>query len=137
MCHSGYYIYVMLILVLLDLSTLCAVDHLQLLILYSLLSLLSTLWFVCTNSVSPVHYVPKFIGCHKAIVVIPSRADDFMISSCYGSVQYLIIIGRDGGLSTLCHSCGFACQQKVLKTFPGTGLLSSADHQVESLICLS
>ena len=141
MCHFGYYIYVMLILVLLDLSTLCAVDHLQLLILYSLLSFLSTLWFVCTNSVSPVHYVPKFIGCHKAIVVYPVGQIIFMIqlviSSCYGSVQYLIIIGRDGGLSTLCHSCGFACQQKVLKTFPGTGLLSSADHQVESLICLS
>ena len=77
MCHSGYYIYVMLILVLLDLSTMCAVDHLQLLILHSLLSLLSTLWFVCTNSVPSVHYVPKFIGCHKAIVVIPSRADYF------------------------------------------------------------
>ena len=29
-------------------------------------------------------------------------------------------VGRDGGLSTLCHSCGFACQQRrVLKTFPG------------------
>ena len=24
----------------------------------------------------------------------------------------------DGGLSTLCLSCGFACQQRVLKTFP-------------------
>ena len=28
-----------------------------------------------------------------------------------------IYIGRDGGLSTLCHSCGFAFQQRVLKTF--------------------
>ena len=28
------------------------------------------------------------------------------------------LIGRDGGLSTLCHSCGFACQQRVLKKFP-------------------
>ena len=33
------------------------------------------------------------------------------ISSCYGSsTVYLGGIGRDGGLSTLCHSCGFACQ---------------------------
>ena len=29
----------------------------------------------------------------------------------------LALIGRDGGLSTLCHSCGFTCQQRVLKTF--------------------
>ena len=26
----------------------------------------------------------------------------------------LMVIGRDGGLSTLCHSCGFACHQGVL-----------------------
>ena len=28
------------------------------------------------------------------------------------------LIGRDGGLSTLCHSCGFTCQQRLLKTWP-------------------
>ena len=31
--------------------------------------------------------------------------------------QCLVVIGRDGGLNTLCHSYGFACQQRVLKTF--------------------
>ena len=36
----------------------------------------------------------------------------------------------DGGLSTLCHSCGFACQQRVLKTFPGPGYLRSEDGVV-------
>ena len=41
--------------------------------------------------------------------------------------QYLMAIGKDGGLSTLCHSCGFACQQRVLKTFPGPGYLCSKD----------
>ena len=35
----------------------------------------------------------------------------------------LRLIGRDGGLSTLCHSCGFSCPQRVLKTFPGPGYL--------------
>ena len=40
------------------------------------------------------------------------------------------LIGRDGGLSTLCHSCGFACQQRVLKTFPGPGYLRSEDEVV-------
>ena len=41
--------------------------------------------------------------------------------------QYLMVIGRDVVLSTLCHSCGFACQQRVLKTFPGPGHLRSED----------
>ena len=45
---------------------------------------------------------------------------------CYGSILLTLgLIGRDGGLSTLCHSYGFACQQRVLKTFPGPGYLHS------------
>ena len=33
------------------------------------------------------------------------------ILSCYSSVPLILgLIGRDGGLSTLCHSCGFDCQ---------------------------
>ena len=53
------------------------------------------------------------------------------ISSCYGSIPLTLgLIGRDGGLSTLCHSCGFACQQRVLKTFPGPGYLHSEDGVV-------
>ena len=40
------------------------------------------------------------------------------------------LIGRDGGLSTLCHGCEFACQQRVLKTFPGPGYLHSEDEVV-------
>ena len=43
---------------------------------------------------------------------------------------YLGLIGRDGGLSALCHSCRFACQQRVLKTFPGPGYLCSEDGVV-------
>ena len=53
------------------------------------------------------------------------------ISSCYGSIPLALgLIGRDGGLSTLCHSCGFACQQRVLKTFPSPGYLHSEDGVV-------
>ena len=53
------------------------------------------------------------------------------ISSCYGSIPLALgLIGRDGSLSTLCHSCEFACQQMVLKTFPGPCYLHSEDsHQ--------
>ena len=55
----------------------------------------------------------------------------FTISSCYGSVPLaLASIGRDDGLSTLCHSCRFACQQRVLKTFPGPGYLRFGDGVV-------
>ena len=32
--------------------------------------------------------------------------------------------------STLCHSCGFACQQKLLKTFPDPDCLRSVDEVV-------
>ena len=35
-----------------------------------------------------------------------------------------------GGLSTVCHSCRFACQQRVLKTFPGPGYLRSENGLV-------
>ena len=53
------------------------------------------------------------------------------ISSCYGSIPLTLgLIERDGGLSTLCHSSGFACQQRVLKSFPGPGYLRSEDGVV-------
>ena len=38
-----------------------------------------------------------------------------------------MVIGRDGALSTLYHSCGFARQQSVLKTFPNSACLCSED----------
>ena len=53
------------------------------------------------------------------------------ISSCYGSNRWAFgLIVREGGLSTLCHSCGFACQQRVLKTFPGPGYFHPDDRVV-------
>ena len=55
------------------------------------------------------------------------------ISSCYGSIPIpltLMLIGRDGGCSTLCQSCRFACRQRVLKTFPGPDYLRSEDRVV-------
>ena len=52
-------------------------------------------------------------------------------SSCYGSIPFTLgLIGRDGGFNTLCHSCGFPCQQRVLKTFPCSGYLCSEDGVV-------
>ena len=48
------------------------------------------------------------------------------ISSCYGSIPLALgLRGRDGGSSTLCVSCGFACQERVLNRSPGSGYLHS------------
>ena len=44
--------------------------------------------------------------------------------------QCLMAVARDSGLSTLCHSCGFACQQRALKTFPSPGYLCFKDGVV-------
>ena len=53
------------------------------------------------------------------------------ISSCYSSIPLTLgLIGRDGGLSTLCHGCRFACRQRVLTTFPSPGYLRSEDGVV-------
>ena len=38
--------------------------------------------------------------------------------------QFQELIGRDDGLSTLCHSCRFGCQHKVLKPFPALAILT-------------
>ena len=37
---------------------------------------------------------------------------------------------RDGFLNTLIDSGGFVCQQRALKTFPGSGYLHSVDGVV-------
>ena len=53
------------------------------------------------------------------------------ISSCYASIPLTLgLIGGDGGLSILCHSCGFAWQERVLKKFRGLSYLRSEDGVV-------
>ena len=44
-----------------------------------------------------------------------------------------LIVDREGWWiehSDLCHSCRFACQQRMLKTFPGPGSLCAGDEVV-------
>ena len=48
-----------------------------------------------------------------------------------------MLIGRDGGLSTLRHSCGFGYQQRVLKTFRSPGYLFSEDGVVNEIYITS
>ena len=46
------------------------------------------------------------------------------LSSSYGSISLtLVLIRRDGDLSTLCHICGLYYHQRVLKTFFGPSYL--------------
>ena len=50
------------------------------------------------------------------------------ISSSYGATPLALgLIVRDGDLSAQCHSCQFACQQRVQKTFPGPVYFRSED----------
>ena len=52
----------------------------------------------------------------------------FLVTTvCLCIYSIYLCMHRDGGLSTLCHSCGFACQQRVTKTFLGPGYLRSED----------
>ena len=47
------------------------------------------------------------------------------ISSGYNSIPLtLVLIGRDVGLNTLCHSCGLDYQQKVLNCFLALAVLA-------------
>ena len=43
---------------------------------------------------------------------------------------YIYVYMYIGGLSTLCHGSGFACQQRVLKIFLSLGCLRSEDGVV-------
>ena len=53
------------------------------------------------------------------------------ISSCYGSILLtIVLIGRDSAFSTLYHGLVFDYQERLLKTFPGPGLLHSEDGVV-------
>ena len=51
--------------------------------------------------------------------------------------EYLMVIERDGSLSTLCHSCGLACQQRVLKRFLAENGYSQTLHFLVNLDILN
>ena len=102
------------------------------------------------DGLSTIRYSCGFV-CHKRVLkTFPAKGylcygDEvvwiwhFLVNlHVYGSPFYLataqphcfIAIERDGGLIILCHCCGFVCQQKVLKIFPGPGYLCSRDEVV-------
>ena len=52
-----------------------------------------------------------------------SLAHHFILLQFFHLDLSLVLIGRDGGLSTLCHSCGFPCKKMVQKFFLEPGYL--------------
>ena len=91
--------------------------------------------FACQQRVLKTFPGPRYFHTEDGVVRLWHPLVNFYvwltISSCYGWIPLgLRLIGRDGCLSTLCCTCGFACQQRVLKTFPGPGYLHSEDGVV-------
>ena len=74
---------------------------------------------------------------HKIIILYTQWfVDSDLFKSVYAST-YIDVFKSiytstyiDGGLITLCHSCEFACHQRVLKTFPGPDYILSEDGVV-------
>ena len=86
--------------------------------------LLKHLWLLSQGGISrEMIYIYIYIYIHiQYIQYIYSSPSDLATAQSH----CLMMIGRDGGLRALYHNYWFACQQKVLKMFPGTGYLRSA-----------
>ena len=101
----------------------------------SLSTLCHSCWFSCQERVLKMFPGPGYLCSEDGVVQLWHLLVNLYlwvtISSCYYSIPFtLAFIEKDGGLSTLCHNCEFACQEKGLKTFPGPGFLCSEDGVV-------
>ena len=70
----------------------------------------------------------KYLHINILYIYIYTYSSPFLLATPQS--QCLMVIGRDGGLSNLCHSCGlwaYVSEEGVQKTFPGPGYLSSED----------
>ena len=95
------YIYITPMLLLWDLSTLYVVEHLLLLTLRSLFSLLNTIWIIwlfgsLVPAMHTLHHGSKCMSCHEAIVVIIRRA------YCFHDYIYITLILLPWIFRTLC-----------------------------------
>ena len=94
------------------------------------------LWEVRSLQILPFHlYLHVFLICFSKPKPFPrentfyKKKPPFLTIQIYGLIPFtLVLMGRDGGLSTLCHGCGFTCQ-RALKTFPGPGCFRSVKVQ--------
>ena len=85
-----------------------------------------------THTDTHTHTLSTLRGWGSLIIAIPCKfvyiAHNFIFLRIIPLT--LVLIGRDGGLSTLCHSFRFDYQQRVLKTFHGPGYFRSEDGVV-------
>ena len=94
------------------------------------------LWEVRSLQILPFHlYFHVFLICFSKPKPFPQRIHftrKKTLFSNHTDIQFnpltLVLMGKDGGLSTLCHGCRFTCQT-VLKRFPGPGCLRSEKVQ--------
>ena len=90
-----------------------------------------------TNNIA-IYNITKYITiyniCNKCLqinilyIYIYTYSSPFFLATPQS--QCLMMIERDGSLSTLCHSCGlwaYVSEEGVQKTFPGPGYLNSKD----------
>ena len=91
--------------------------------------------FSCRQRVLKTFLGPDYLQSDDGVVWLWHQLVNLYIwltiSSCYCSIPLgLVLIVRDGDLSTLCHPCGFSCQQRVLKTFRGRAFFQTEDGVV-------
>ena len=95
-----------------------------------LITLCHSCGFLCQKRALKMFPGPSYLHFENGVVWLWHTLVNLYICltllSCWGSIPWeLLLIGRDGGFSTLCHRCEFVCQKRVLKTFPGPGCLHS------------
>ena len=84
--------------------------------------------YIICNNLKKLLKQPKTLTCYICCLVILNLNISLIYICIYIYIYiYIGLIGRDSGLITLCHSCGFAFQQRVLKTLlSGWGSLTMA-----------
>ena len=91
--------------------------------------------FSCHQRVLKTFRCPGYVRSENRVVWLRHSLLNLYIwltiSSPCGSIPLTSgLLGRHGGLSTLSHSCRFACQQRMLIPFPGPGYLHAKDGVV-------
>ena len=75
-----------------------------------------------------LHLEDRIVGLSHFLVNLDICCSPFYVAR--GQSQYVMLIGRNHDFSTLCHRCGFACQQSLLETFCCPGCVRVWDSSV-------
>ena len=91
--------------------------------------------FACQKMVLNTFLSPGYLRSRDEVVwlwhfLVNLHIDGSLIYLAMAQSHCLVVIGEDGGLSTLYHSCGITCQQRMLKSFIDRVYLHSEDGLV-------